>query len=581
MKRAGAPLLSRRAAFGFSLGRKPVDGWDPFSPSPVGAIERKSINRPDGAQHSSAFFSTGLRPWLNPDAALRLRTIVVAALVFLAFVFPAFAAESIDNTRTVVETDHAARTATNKSLANNSFEWPTAAAWARAFSFRDHNTRIVTLGTMLLGLASGIIGPFMLLRRRALVGDAVSHATLPGIAVAFLVMSRLGHDGKSLPALLLGATLSGLLGIGVILVLRAYTRLKEDAALGIVLSVFFGFGVALLGIIQSMSTGESAGLKSFIYGKTASMITSDAVLIGASALLTVVICAALFKEFALLCFDEDYASSQGWPTTPIDMVMMGLVIGVTVIGLQAVGLILMVAMLIIPPAAARFWTNRLLHLVAISAGIGAASGLLGSIASAVFERLPAGAVIVVISGVAFVLSMIFGSERGVLVRVVEHIQLVRQVGMQNLLRAMHERIEAAPDPTRDGVEARVLLAARSWSHGQLRRLVARAKREGLIREGVDGALRLTESGLAEARRVVRNHRLWELYLITHADIAPGNVDRNADRIEHVLGRELVDKLEALMVSSQPQPVPASPHVIERPRPLNERPETPRDAGRRS
>jgi len=189
------------------------------------------------------------------------------------------------------------------------------------------------------------------------MGDALSHATLPGIGLAFVIANRMGADGKSLPILLCGATVTGLIGLGVVLILRHSTRLKEDTALGAVLSVFFGGGVALLGVIQQMREGHAAGLESFIYGKTASMGFRDVQLIAVAALGCMAACLLLFKELKLLCFDGQFAGSRGFPAVRLDVVLMGLVVTVCIVGLQAVGLILVIALLIIPAAAARFWTE--------------------------------------------------------------------------------------------------------------------------------------------------------------------------------------------------------------------------------
>jgi len=424
----------------------------------------------------------------------------------------------------------------------------------RLLTFRDYNTRVVVLGTACLGLAAGMIGTFMLLRKRALVGDALSHATLPGIAAAFMIMVAAGGSGKWMPGLLAGAALSGLLGVGWILLIRHYTRLKEDAALGIVLSVMFGMGVALLGIIQNMSTGSQAGLESFIYGKTASMLWNDALLIALVALLAALLCLALFKELAMLCFDEGYAAAGGWPVRRLDLALMAMVTAVTVIGLQAVGLVLVLAMLIIPPAAARFWTDRLGWMLAAAAAIGAASGMIGAAVSAVVADMPAGAVIVLTATAIFILSLLFGPARGVLVRLVRHLSLRRRIASQHLLRSIYELQETTAAP----VSIPALLQRRSWTPRGLKRLLRQAKRRGLILIDERGA-RFTEMGLRQAQRLVRNHRLWELFLIRHADIAPSHVDRDADAIEHVLGRQMVQDLEAAMRAQEA--VPPSPHSL--------------------
>ncbi len=456
------------------------------------------------------------------------------------------------------------------SITDTSIALPSMEEIIRLVTLRDYNTRVVVIGTMVLGLAAGIVGTFMLLRKRSLMGDAISHATLPGIGLAFIAMTATGGNGKSLPILLLGGFLSGLVGMLCILFIRKYTRIKEDAALGVVLGVFFGLGAALLGVIQKMNTGHAAGLESFIYGKTASMLAADAKLIAIVATAVVVICALLYKEFALLCFDQNFSAAQGWPVLALDIVMMIMVVVVTVTGLQAVGLILIIALLIIPPAAARFWSDDLLKILVLSGVIGAASGLIGSALSALTPRLPAGAIIVLVAAGFFAASMVFGTARGLLLRCCRNLALSRTVGRQHLLRALyewHETNTPTEAPTHDrtithGMAIDELLGHRSWSAFRLRRVLARAFADEVITLTGADHFRLTERGMAEARRIVRNHRLWELYLITHADVAPGKVDRDADQIEHILGTVMVEKLERVLQSRTPHlAMPSSPHAL--------------------
>ncbi|MFN9721094.1 MAG: iron chelate uptake ABC transporter family permease subunit [Planctomycetota bacterium] len=436
-------------------------------------------------------------------------------------------------------------------------------------SLGHYNTIIVVTGTLLLGLAAGTVGCFTLLRRRALMGDALSHATLPGVGLAFLLAPLFGLDGKSLPVLLAGGTLSGLTGVAAILYVRSFTRLKEDAALGIVLSVFFGAGIAILSITQQMPESRKAGLESFIYGKTASMTASDAILIGSSGLLCVLIVFALFKELMLLCFDEGFAGSRGYPVVMLDLLMMGLVVTVTMIGLQAVGLVLMIALLVIPAAAARFWTQNLQRTILISSVIGGLGGMLGSAISACIADVPSGPAIVLVCSGLFFLSMLFGTSRGVLVRSLRRWQLNQTIDRQHVLRGLFEFLEphAANDriaPHR-GVPFSQLLASNSWSVFRLNRTLERCRRENLIRRDENAALSLTDTGLAEASRLAHEHRLWELYLITHADVAPGRVDQSADAIEHVLEPELIARLEQLLRTDRERKgVIPSPHPIPQP-----------------
>ena len=430
----------------------------------------------------------------------------------------------------------------------------------RVFTFKDYNTRVVVAGTTLLGLAAGLVGTFLVLRRRALLSDTLSHATLPGIALAFMVMTLTTGNGKHLPGLIVGAAIFAVIGTATVLAIQRFSRLKDDAALGIVLSVYFGLGVALMGMATRMDAGNAAGLSSFIYGKTASMLLSDALLIAITALIAAVACLLLFKEFALICFDADFGLTQGWPVARLDFLMMALVVLVTVIGLQAVGLILVVALLIIPAASARFWTHRLRILLILSGIFGALSGFLGSGVSALMANLPAGAVIVLAASFFFLVSLVFGSSRGLLRLAMDRLRLQRKIMNENLLRDLHEWAEAATDGGRQAPRAGSLLYKRAWTSPSLKRTLRRLNHQGLIDQPSDGTIRLTGTGKDAAREIVRRHRLWETYLITHADVAPAMVDLSADRIEHVLEPELIKRLESLLDAERHDP-PPSPHDL--------------------
>ena len=434
---------------------------------------------------------------------------------------------------------------------------------------RNYNTRLVVICTMLLGCACGLMGGFLLLRKRSLMGDTLSHATLPGVCLAFFIGVMLGGQGKSLPLLLCGATVTGVLGCATVLFIRNHSRIKDDAAMGIVLSVFFGAGVVLLTMVTKMPDGAAAGLESFIYGKTASMVLSDFRLLVVVTVCVLLLSVLLFKEFRLLCFDEVYAAAQGWPVKFLDILLLALVTAVTVAGLQAVGLILIIAFLITPAAAARFWTDRLDQMLCLSALIGGVSGWLGASVSALIPNMPAGALIVLVAAVLFLFSMLFGIERGVLVRFIRQLNLKRSVGRQHLLRAMYEILEADGQRMNGmsirAVPFRQLRGRRTWTDRQLRHCLRRAYHQGLIDTvRKNDAILLTQAGLDAAAQVTRNHRLWELYLIEYADVATSRVDRDADEVEHVLGEKLVALLEEKLIklrTANDLAVPASPHPI--------------------
>jgi len=420
-------------------------------------------------------------------------------------------------------------------------EWPTWSEIVRTLTLRaGYNTSTVILGTTLLGFSAGVVGVFALLRKRALMADAVSHATLPGIAMAFLVATALGMSERSLAVLLFGGAVSGVAGALTVQLILRTTRLREDAAIGAVLSVFFGAGIVLLSYIQKNAPSGAAGLGHFIYGQTAAMGRGDVMLMGGLALTAMVCVVLLFKEFGLTCFNDAFARVDGWPVGLIDALMMAMVVVVTVAGLQAVGLLLVVAMLIIPPVAARFWTERLWLLVALSGVIGAMSGYFGSGVSALFPRKPVGAVIVLTAGAVFGVSLLAAPRRGVVATGVRRLWLRLRIASDHALEA------ASVKGGLDREAWRTLARRRGWP-GWFRRIVgASLRRRGLALAG-DG-LMLTETGVQSGARVARNHALWEQYLVSYADVAPSHVDWSVDQVEHVLSDELVAELEAALAA---------------------------------
>lgn len=410
-----------------------------------------------------------------------------------------------------------------------------------------HNTTVVVLGTAMLGFAAGVVGVFALLRKRALMADALSHAALPGVAMAFLLASAAGMTGRTLPVLLVGAAVTGVAGVLCIQWLVRSTRLREDASIGIVLSVFFGAGVVLLSYIQKNAADGAAGLSHFIYGQTAAMSAGDAWMMAGIAAASALAAGLLLKEFTLVCFNDAFAAVDGWPVSLVDLLMMALVVLVTVAGLQAVGLIMVVALLIIPPVAARFWTDRVGLLVLLAGGFGAVSGYLGSAASAVLPNAPAGSVIVLTSGIAFGVSATVAPRRGFVAAGWRSASLRLKVAGDHLLEIAHD--ERA---TSDGALSAVTLSEVMRSHGWSTWLGVAVgwslRMQGLADRRPGGGLRVTAAGLARGAIVSRNHQLWEQYLVTHADIAPSHVDWSVDQVEHVLSDELVAQLERALAA---------------------------------
>lgn len=432
----------------------------------------------------------------------------------------------------------------------------------------------VLCGTSLLGATAGVIGCFAVLRRRALVGDVLAHAALPGICLAFLVMGQ-----RQVAGLLLGGLIAGLLALVCMQVATQGTRTKSDAATAIVLSTFFAAGVVLLSIIQRRPGGASqSGLSSYIYGQAATLTRADVALIALVAVVSLGIVVLLYKEFKLVSFDPDFAHSQGWPTRRLDLLLMGTLAVVTVAGLPAAGVVLMAALLIVPGAAARFWSDRLSRVLGLSAAFGCLASALGTAVSAGWHRgwwgaaeraeasagWPTGPLIVLSAVVLFAVSALFAPRRGVVARSWSQWQLRRQTSGEHLLRALYELSETAL-PERPSLSLAALIDYRAWSPREVGRLVAWATRQGWL-ESTAGCVRLTPAGLERAAAVTRRHRLWELYLIRDARVAADHVDRDADATEHWLSDELVARLEAEFLAGSaaaaaPAGVPASPHEL--------------------
>ncbi len=271
----------------------------------------------------------------------------------------------------------------------------------------DYTLMIVAVGAALLGTVSGALGCYAVLRRQSLLGDAISHAALPGIAIAFLL------TGSKVPLILvLGAAIAGWLGTLLIMSIVRLTRIKYDSALAIVLSTFFGFGLVLHTLIQRTGNANQAGLDTFLFGQAATLLERDVLTIGILGGIALIVMLIFWKELKLLVFDADFAASIGLPIRTLDILLTSLLVIAIVLGLQAVGAVLMSAMLVAPAVAARQWTNRLRLMVLLAACFGALAGVSGTIISSTASRIPTGPTIVLCATVVVGLSIAFAPNRG-------------------------------------------------------------------------------------------------------------------------------------------------------------------------
>lgn len=361
--------------------------------------------------------------------------------------------------------------------------------------FTDYTLRNVALGAAMLGLVGGVLGSFATLRRQSLLGDVLAHASLPGICLAFIL------TGVKAPLILLiGAGLVGWLASLLMLAILRTTRLPEDSALGVILSSFFGLGIGLLTFIQHSKNSNQAGLDKFIFGQAATIVGEDVAtmaLLGGIALLVV---GLLYKEFKLISFDPAYAASLGLPVRGLGTLLTSLTVIAVMIGLQTVGVVLMAAMLIAPAAAARQWTNRLSHMIWLSAGFGILSGVLGAVISATRENLPTGPLVVLTASLISLFSLLLAPERGLVWDWQRTRANRRRIRLERLLLDAHVLYNHAELTPQSLAQRRRTTAAR-----------AKAELEELSTQGwvvpQNGHWVLTERGHAEAHRLEQAMRV--------------------------------------------------------------------------
>lgn len=271
----------------------------------------------------------------------------------------------------------------------------------------DYTLQNVAIGAALLGIVSGVLGSFAVLREQSLLGDTLSHAALPGVCLGFLIAG-----GRELGSILAGALASGVLAALAMLALARFTRLKTDAALGIALSLSFALGVVLLTYIQTTGDAAQGGLDAFLFGQAAAILRRDLWLMGGITLFALALVALLWKELKLVTFDPGFARVSGLPVPALDALLTGMIALAIVVGLQMVGVVLMAAMIIAPAAAARQWVRGLLGMVTLAALIGLVSGVFGAVLSAAGQGLATGPLVVLTASAIALASLLFAPRRG-------------------------------------------------------------------------------------------------------------------------------------------------------------------------
>ncbi|MBO3697017.1 metal ABC transporter permease [Roseivirga sp. E12] len=407
------------------------------------------------------------------------------------------------------------------------------------FSFSDPSIVSVVVGAVLLTASSAVVGTFTFLKKKALVGDAVAHSVLPGICLAFIL------SGTKNPIwMILGAFLTGWISLLIIDHITTKSKIKEDTAIALILSVFFGIGILMLTNIQHSGNAAQTGLDSFLFGKAAALVGKDLIVFGIVAVILIVTVGLFFKELKLIAFDSNYARALGIPVKWIDLLLTSLTVLAVVTGIQAVGVVLMAAMLITPAAAARFWTNDVFKMTLIAAVMGGISGLSGAYVSYVAPAMPTGPWIVMIISAIAITSFFIAPKRGIFARSIQQRRLQRLIMDENLLKELYHLGEKDEDPYK-GRTVNEIIEERFFPRKALKVALRRLKRQGFLVKK-NGYWSYTEAGKVKGQRVVKLHRLWELYLSKYMKIAPDHVHEDAETVEHIITPELEAQLERML-----------------------------------
>ncbi len=411
------------------------------------------------------------------------------------------------------------------------------------YPLTDQHMLMGTLTSVLVGMTCGVLGCFVVLRRMALIGDALSHAVLPGVVIAFLVTKDTGIVG-----LLFGALLAGLATAVLINLVSHHSRTKEDSAIGIVFTALFALGLVL---ISNLPRGTHFDLKCFVFGIPEAVGLSDLILMAVISMIVLTTVAMLYHPMKLISFDPVVAAAMGLPVLASHYLLMGMISATVVAGLKTTGVVLVVAMVITPASAAYQLCNRFSSMLVLAGVFGALSALVGMVLAYVVN-VPSGPSMVLVATAIFGMAMLLSPKHGVVFRRIRRWRHRQHIEEEDVIKAIHklaeERIDAAPaaiaGQSRLAVE-RVLRVLRGLRHNRL------------IANSGDGVA-LTESGERRAIELVRAHRLWESYLADRANVPAADVHEQAEVLEHA--HELADEVDETLghpgVDPHGTPIPA-------------------------
>lgn len=407
---------------------------------------------------------------------------------------------------------------------------------AAFFTFSEPNVQVVFWGSLILCSISGLVGTFTLLRKRSLIGDVISHAVLPGIALAFIIGQQ-----KDILYLIIGATITGWISTYLVDYITKHSKIKSDTAIALTLSVFFGIGVLLLTHIQHSGNASQSGLDQFIFGRASAMNTDDIRLFSIIGILITALTVVFFRGFSLLSFDENYSESIGFPNEILKLILSITTVTTVAMGVQAVGVVLMSALLITPAAAARFWTNKISSLAILAVLFSGFSGVLGSAISYTYTGMPTGPWIVVVVSFIAVISAFLGSKKGLVKKFIQQNKNNKKILKENTIKLFYPLLSSDDEGTNRFSFHKI------WEHSSMQKATLRKGLNLLVANKLlvrsNGLYEATDEGVVEAKAIVRKHRLWELYISRYMHLQPDHVHDDAEGIEHVITPEIERELE--------------------------------------
>lgn len=400
----------------------------------------------------------------------------------------------------------------------------------------------ILLGVALIGALSAFVGVFNHLLKRPLIADSIAHATLPGIALSFLL-----YNEKNLISLFIGACISALISIFFSDWLKRKSKLKNDSILAISLSCFFAIGLCLISYIQNQNSGQQTGLESYLFGNASSLNQSEVITAAIILSIFILIFVTLHKRFQLVLFNTDYASSIGIKPKPYLFIISLFTVLAVAIGVKAMGIVLASALLISPALAMRYWQKSFVGFFVASAIFGCISALIGTYLSSVYPDTPTGSAIVFCLFILVLISVLIGNNGGIIFKRIKSYKKQRKIAAENVLKLFYYA-KSEENSQGDGSKQfhiRTLKEVNRLTQKELNGGLNTLCKNNIINKKGD-FFELDKQAWAQCETLVRRHRLWELYLNEKLNLDEHHVHQDAEMVEHLIGEKIEAELKRIL-----------------------------------